>query len=206
MLRLVSSAGITPGAVGSPLPTARNSSIAVVSPQQLEFDISDATDPVSEINVWPQDMKKTLASITIGSLFSRWYVDELHKCSPESHEDRQKFNMCAKLVQFAKYFLPGGAVIEPKPSKAADFISWSANLLDWGKMLDVDVHAFAEKGTLELKSGAQKRKRSSLPVVSATYKRLTKLDGNAELVKTSIATLRPQIPSVVDNASALVIS
>jgi len=180
--------------------------MSIVSPQQLEFEETILPPETCATNVWPDDMTKTLASITVGSLFSRWYVDELHKCMPQSPKDRQKFNMCAKLVEFCKYFLPGGSVIEEKPSKATEFIAWSTKLIDWGKMMDVDVHAFAEDGTLEKRTTLRKRKRLSLPVLSATYKRLTQLDDNAGFVKSSVAALRPQTPSVIDNASALIIS
>lgn len=197
--------GTAPALVGSPVPTYGSSSMSIVSPQQLEFEETESPPETSQTNVWPVDMKKTLASITVGSLFSRWYVDELHKCVPEASKDRQKFNMCAKLVEYCKYFLPGGSVIEPKPSKAVDFIAWSTKLIDWGKMMDVDVHAFAEEGTLEQRTTLAKRKRQSLPVLSATYKRLTQLDGNRDLVKSRVATLRPQHPCVIDNASSLVV-
>lgn len=145
---------------------------------------------------WPRDLN-SLGGITVGSLFSRWYTDELYNCGYSNAQERQHYNMCGKLVEYCKLFLPGGSVISKKPGDASEFIAWRQQLTRWGQMLDGTVHEFATQGKT-----LGKRNRPCKPFVTASYKRLTAIDGNADGVR---VRANPQEPVVVDNASPLVV-
>lgn len=148
------------------------------------------------VKPWPKDLL-SLGGITVGSLFSRWYTDELYNCEHKSAKERQGYNMCGKLVEYCKLFLPGGSVIIKKPADASALIAWRQQLTRWGQMLDEKVHAFATNGKV-----LGKRNRSCQPFVAASYKRLTVIDGKVDGVRTGV---QPQQPVVVDYASPLVV-
>lgn len=145
---------------------------------------------------WPKDLQ-SLGSITVGSLFCRWYTDELYNCEYITAQERQHYNMCGKVVEYCKLFLPGGSVISIKPSEAAALIAWRQQLTQWGQMLDVKVHNIA---TGDLRENPGKRKREAKPYITPSYKRLTKIDNSVGGVRARVAV---QLPTVVDEASPL---
>lgn len=202
--------------VGSPSILATPQQRAVVSPdfqavpsgsvsrlgRELQVEELETPQPIVR-RPWPSDLI-SLANITIGSLFSRWYMDELYNCTPDRALEKQHFNLCAKVVQYCKYFLPCGSVIGVKPRSASDLMVYRAQLSSWGQMMDVVVHEFAERTVSQLREGTRKRVRSSKPYVSATYKRLTEIDATGDCVKERLmGKHEASLWHVQDNASSL---
>lgn len=171
-------------------------SLSFSSPQGGRSTRQSRGPPAPAKKPWPRDLL-SLGGITVGSLFSRWYTDELYNCEHSNRAERQHYNMCGKLVEYCKYFLPGGSVINKKPVEASAMIVWRQQLNHWGQMLDEKVHQFATSGKM---SG--KRKRECKPFVAASYKRLTAIDKHEPGVA---VRAKPQLPMVVDNASPLVV-
>jgi len=174
-------------------------SLLFSSPQGAKSTRQPRRLPETVKKPWPRDLL-SLGGITIGSLFCRWYTDELYNCEHTNRQERQNYNTCGKLVEYCKYFLPGGSVTNKKPVDTSELITWRQQLNHWGQILDEKVHIFATEGKV-----LGKRNRPSKPFVSATYKRLTAIDGKVKGVHGVAVRAKPELPIVVDNASPLVV-
>lgn len=203
-----------PSAVISPSPSAGSEGNTLSTPPEgltLAFNSPQGTQRTRLIESspsvqkpWPKDLL-SLTHVTIGSLFTRWYTDELYNCAYKTAKERQTFNMCGKTIEFCKLFLPGGSVISKKPSEASALIEWRQRLTHWGQLLDDKVHKFATESRDNSVATAGKRKRGCLPVVAASYKRLTKLDTDFSAVGGVRGRVAVQVPEVIDEASPLVV-
>jgi hypothetical protein len=179
---------------GSPEGIVRNATTDV-QVHQDEFISTARNDPL-----WPVDLH-TLSNITIGSLFIRWYTEELYDAVATERLHKQHKSKCACTVEYCKMFLPGGSVIERKPNTVRELDVWRKHLNSWAQMIEMKVAMFINKWRSIWSDGAVvRRNRISTLNVSATQKKLQQIWDDP--TSTFASKMEPQVPTVIDNASS----
>lgn len=92
----------------------------------------------------------TLAGTSVEALLFAWYAKKLFiKVATLSQKDRDDMNVLAKMICYAKLFMPADTILDSKPSPACkdECRKWDSSMQKLGSIVQENVMAFIAKHT-----------------------------------------------------------